>query len=169
MEKCRETTVHGTEQLFWMVLAIIALAAWLVYEFQLRAAGRGSYTTFIYIACMAGLLVWRCAVRYTCILTDREIIIESMLFGYTRQFSLPLDQVESYSNRYIKQFFRKTKISRYVYRYSSIDYRPTRIVVFNRQGKLNGLLLKVSDRFIAQLQEALPDRFLDLNMETKKR
>lgn len=169
MERIRESTTIGKEQVFWMILAVIALIAWLVYELYMIIQGRGSYVIPIYIVCMAGLLVWRCAVRYNYILTDKEIIVISELFGQTRQFTVPLDQVESYSNRFVKKFFRKTQIRHYVYRYSSIDKRPTRIVAFNEKGKVKGLLISVSDEFIAQLQAIMPNKFLDLSTETKKR
>lgn len=167
MEKCRESTIHGKEQLFWMVLAIAALAGWLVYEIMLRMAGRGTYTTIIYIACLAGVLIWRYAVRYTYILTNSELVVVSSLFGYSRQISVSLSQVESFSNQFVKQFFRRTKISHYIYRYSSTDPRTTRIFVFNKNGKLHGLLFKVSDAFIEEMRAMMPNNFLDLTTEKK--
>lgn len=162
MEKYRESTIYNKGQLMWLLLSIVALAVWLVWEVKSYMEGKPSYIGIGYILFFAGLLVWRYAFRYTCILSEHEMVVISQGLGISRTFKIDLDTVESFSNNYIKSFFRRTGIKRYLYRYCSGDNRPTRILVFKVNGKMNAVLFKASDKFIEELVKLKPNNYLDL-------
>ena len=62
----------------------------------------------------------------------------------------------------VKSFFKKTKLRHYIHRYSSVDGETMRLIVFNENGSLRGVLFKVSDRFIKELRKKMPEKFLPL-------
>jgi len=162
MEKCRDGTVYNKGQLVWLLLATIALLGWLAYEVQSYLAGKGNYMGVGYILLFTGLLIWRYAFRYTCILHQDAMVVISEGLGISRTFRINLDDVESFSNKYVKGFFRRTGISRYLYRYSSGDSRPTRILVFRQSGKMHAVLFRANDTFIEELAKLKPDNYLNL-------
>ncbi len=163
MERYRETSTYCRENLIWMGLAIAALLAWLGWEIYQTMQGKVSLIGYGYILMFFVLLIWRFAFRYTYILTNKELIIITYGFGVNRTYKVDLAQTESYTNRYVRKFFRQTKISRYIHRYSSGDKNPTRLLVFSTNGKLTGVIFKASDRFIEELKVMMPKKFLDMN------
>ena len=82
--------------------------------------------------------------------------------GLSRKKVIDLAQLESFSDRYKRSFFRKTAIKKYIHRYSSLDGNPQRILVFRENGKLTGLLFKSSDKVIRLLAERYPDQYLQM-------
>lgn len=113
-----------------------------------------------------GLWIWRVSFKYTIILyKDKrlEVITEGLGF-IKRSYSVDLTRTESFTNKYVRSFFRKTKISHYIHRYSSLDENPQRLLVFTegKKNKLAGLLFKCSDDFLKKLQKALPDKYIQL-------
>lgn len=162
MERCHDSTVYNKSRLVWLLLAIIALLVWLAYEVKSYLAGKGNYLGVGYILFFTGLLIWRYAFRYTCILYHDTMVIISKGLGISRTFSINLADVESFSNKYVKGFFRRTGISRYLYRYSSGDNRPTRILVFRKSGKMHAVLFKANDAFIEELVKLKPNNYLNL-------
>jgi len=152
MEKYRETSEINKVKLLWMGLSILALVVWTGIEVTSYLAGKPSFLGMAYIGLFCGLLVWRYAVSYIYILTDNELIIISNFLFFSRTFTLPLNLVESYSDKYIKSIFKRTGISRFVHRYSSGDGRLTRMVVFSEQGKSHAVLFKVSAGFMKELK-----------------
>lgn len=124
------------------------------YRFSVLGWGYG----FLFLA----LWFWRCGFQYTCTLTDRAFTVVMYGLGMERRFSVPLADMESFSNLYKKKFFRRTKVSMYIYRYSSLDDRPVRILVYRHGKDLRGLLFKCSDAMIDELCRRYPDRFINL-------
>ena len=115
---------------------------------------------------LLGLWCWRVSFKYTLILyKDKrlEVITEGMFF-IKRSYSVDLTRTESFTNKYVRSFFRKTKITHYIHRYSSLDENPQRLLVFTegKNNKLAGLLFKCSDNFLKKLQKALPDKYIQL-------
>ncbi|WP_425060606.1 hypothetical protein SCACP_13410 [Sporomusa carbonis] len=169
MEKCRESTVYHKSQLFWLLLAVIALLIWSAAEFKSYFAGKPSYLGIGYILFFIGILIWRYAFRYTCILNEHEMIVISQGLGISRTVRINLDDVESFADRYVKSFFRRTGISRYLYRYSSGDNRPIRILVFKKKTKMHAVLFKSSDKFIEELANLKPKQYLKLASDGSKK
>ena len=70
-----------------------------------------------------------------------------------------LTKTESYTNKYIKSFFKKTKIRHYIHRYSSVDPNEQRLLVFT-EGKDNkrlaGIIFKCSEKFLRELRKQMP-------------
>ena len=115
---------------------------------------------------LLGLWCWRVSFKYTLILyKDKrlEVITEGMFF-IKRSYSVDLTRTESFTNKYGRSFFSKTKITHYMHRYSSWDENPQRLLVLTegKKNKLAGLLFKCSDNFLKKLQKALPDKYIQL-------
>ena len=115
---------------------------------------------------LLGLWCWRVSFKYTLILyKDKrlEVITEGMFF-IKRSYSVDLTRTESFTNKYVRSFFRKTKLTHYIHRYSSLDENPQRLLVFTEgtKNKLAGLIFKCSDTFLKKLQKTLPDKYIQL-------
>lgn len=158
-----ESTVSGERRIYsYIVLAFIGAS--FAYEvYHTFALGRGSALGWGYSFLFIALWIWKCVFKYTYILTDKEIIIISHGLGIKRTYKVDLSLTESFTNRYVKSFFKKTKISHYIHRYSAVDYQQQRLLVFREGTKLAGLLFKCSDKFIKELKKVMPDKFLDFN------
>lgn len=164
MEKYREESEIGFTQqiLSYIVLVIIFIS--LGYEAdktfthgQFSIVGWGYSILFIF------LWIWRCEFKYTYILTDKEFIIISHGLFIKRTYRMNLADMESFTNKYVKSFFGKTKISHYIHRYSSIDPNPQRLVVFREKTKLAAIIIKGSDKLVKAFRKQMPDKFLDFN------
>lgn len=152
MGKYQETTEYSIKNLIAMGLSIAVLVGWLVIERESYLNGKPSFLGIGYIIFFSCLIIWRYAVRYTYQLTDQELSITSCFLWFSPTIIIPLHSIETYSNRYVKQFFKRAGMSRYIYRYSSGDSRTTRIVVFKEKGKLSAVLFKVSDHFMEKIR-----------------
>jgi hypothetical protein len=166
MEIYKETSQRGKERGAVAAVTLAAVLAWLGWQIWLYIKGTAGFGGIVYVLAFFALWAWRYAFSYTYTLTAGAIEIVTSGWGLERKLVVPLESVESFATRYHKKFFRQTAIKKYLYRYSSADPRPTRIVVFGRDGKMHGLLIKVSDEFIGRLAEIMPNRLLDL--EEKK-
>ena len=115
---------------------------------------------------LLGLWCWRVSFKYTVILYKEkrlEVITEGMFF-IKRSYSVDLTRTESFTNKYVRSFFRKTKLTHYIHRYSSLDENPQRLLVFTegKKNKLAGLIFKCSDNFLKKLQKTMPDKYIQL-------
>ena len=115
---------------------------------------------------LLGLWCGRVSFKYTLVLyKDKrlEVITEGMFF-IKRSYSVDLTRTESFTNKYVRSFFRKTKLTHYIHRYSSLDENPQRLLVFTegKKNKLAGLLFKCSDDFLKKLQKSMPDKYIQL-------
>ena len=152
MEKYEETTEYSTKNLIGMGLIIAVLVGWLMIESDSYISGKPSFLGLGYILFFSCLIIWRYGVRYTYQLTNQELSITSRFLWFSPMIIIPLDSIETYSKQYVKQYFKRAGMSRYIYRYSSGDSRPTRIVVFKDKGKLSAVLFKVSDQFMEKIR-----------------
>lgn len=162
MEIYRECSRYNNSKLLWFWLAVAVLAVWLGEEVHSALAGRPSFIGLGYIVCFIGLLVWRYGVRYTYSVTKRQLVIISHFLWVSRTFTVDLDSVESYSGKYVKKLFKRNGIKRYVYRYSSGDGNPTRIIIFHYQGERRAVLVKVQERFMDELSRLLPGKYREI-------
>jgi len=161
MNQYVEQSGYSKEKLIWMWLAILALLIWSCFVVKAALTSHLNLAAAAYILLFSGLLVWRYGISYTYVLTDKELRIYSKILGLSRRYTVSLESVEVYSDRYVKHFFRRTGISRYQYHYCSGDNHSTRIMVFYRNGKKNAVLFKVGDAFMDQIQRLLPDKYLN--------
>ncbi|WP_378953858.1 hypothetical protein [Pelosinus sp. sgz500959] len=152
MEKYQEITEYSTKNLIGMGFIITVLVSWLAIERESYVGGNVSYLGIGYILFFSCILIWRYAVRYTYILTDQELRITSRFLWFSPTIVIPLNSIETYSKRYVKQYFKRAGMSRYIYRYSSGDGRTIRIVIFKDKGKLSAVLFKVSDQFMEKIR-----------------
>ena len=111
------------------------------------------------------IYVWRTRYDYTIILYKNktmEIITEGWFVK--RSYTVDLTRTESFTNHYARSFFRKTKISHYIHRYSSLDPNPQRLLVFTegKKNSLAGVIFKGSDELIKKLRRMMPDKYIEL-------
>ena len=166
-EICREVSGTNFTRKVIAGIALLLIACLFVNEWnnvqetrQLSLVGWGLNLVLL------GLWCWRVSFKYTLILyKDKrlEVITEGMFF-IKRSYSVDLTRTESFTNKYVRSFFRKTKLTHYIHRYSSLDENPQRLLVFTegKKNKLAGLLFKCSDNFLKKLQKALPDKYIQL-------
>lgn len=152
MGKYQETTEYSVKNLIGMGLIIALLIGWLAIEKDSYVKGAPSFLGIGYILFFSCLVIWRYGVRYTYQLTDQELSITSRFLWFAPTIVIPLNSIETYSKRYVKQYFKRAGMNRYIYRYSSGDSRPTRIVVFKEKDKLSAVLFKVSDQFMEKIR-----------------
>lgn len=91
-----------------------------------------------------------------------EVITHGFLVN--RSYVVDLTRTESFTNKYVRSFFRKTKISHYIHRYSSLDGADQRLLVFTegKKNKLAGIIFKSSDEFVRVLRRQMPDKYIQL-------
>ncbi|MDR1702070.1 MAG: hypothetical protein LBR56_04785 [Sporomusaceae bacterium] len=160
MEIIREVSERHRERQVWLVAALAVLGVWLGLEAQNIMGGKMSLLGLGYIGFFAVVLIWQFAFRYTCILlADRLVVVSEWCF-IRRVFEVGLEQTESFSNKYVKSFFRKTGIRGYAHRCSAFDGRQKRVLVYNKNGKMYAVLFKASDEFMEELQKMMPEKFL---------
>lgn len=145
---------------------LAAIAALWIYEgYRYFDTGIFSPMGWGFNILFLALWIWRVVFKYTYILRANEMEIISHGLGIKRSFKVDLTKTESYTNKYIKSFFRKTKIRHYIHRYSSIDPNEQRMLVFNEgkdSVKLAGVIFKCSEKFLKELRKIMPDKFLNL-------
>ncbi|MEG0797815.1 MAG: hypothetical protein RSC56_05395 [Acidaminococcaceae bacterium] len=164
MEVYREESTVSAERKFYMYGALALIGVSFAYEgYNTFALGQPNILGWGYSILFLGMWVWRCLFKYTYILTEQELIIISHGFGIKRTYTVDLSLTESFTNKYVKSFFRKTKISHYIHRYSSMDAHVERLLVFREKKKLAGVIFKCSERFIKELKKQIPDKFINFN------
>ena len=166
-ELCREVSGTNFTRKVIAGIALLLIACLFVNEWnnvqetrQLSLVGWGLNLVLL------GLWCWRVSFKYTVILyKDKrlEVITEGMFF-IKRSYSVDLTRTESFTNKYVRSFFRKTKLTHYIHRYSSLDENPQRLLVFTegKKNKLAGLIFKCSDSFLKKLQKTMPDKYIQL-------
>ncbi|MDO5786625.1 MAG: hypothetical protein Q4P09_02760 [Phascolarctobacterium sp.] len=166
-EICREVSGTNFTRKVIAGIALLLIACLFVNEWnnvqetrQLSLVGWGLNLVLL------GLWCWRVSFKYTVILyKDKrlEVITEGMFF-IKRSYSVDLTRTESFANKYVRSFFRKTKLTHYIHRYSSLDENPQRLLVFTegKKNKLAGLIFKCSDSFLKKLQKTMPDKYIQL-------
>ncbi len=162
LEIYREDSLQSPEKEMYKYLSFLLVIAILGYELLQSYQGRMSPIGIGYGVVFVGLWVWKFVFRYTYILTSEEFIVISKGLGIKRTYRAELSSVESFTDNYVKSFFKKTKLRHYVHRQAANDTNPTRLIVFNRGGSLQGVLFKASDKMIKELRKAMPERFLPL-------
>lgn len=162
----REESGVANERKIFAVIALLMIGA-LCYApaMNLIKTGHFDALTWGLYACLFGLFIWRVCFSYTIILYKNktmEVITHGL--GIRRSYTVDLTRTESFTNKYQRSFFRKTRISHYIHRYDSLDPNPQRLLVFT-EGKKNhlaGIIFKSSDTLLKKLQHMLPDKYIQL-------
>lgn len=165
-ELYRETSTTANERKIFAGAALIAILSLFGYEFtNYLDSGRINLLGWGLNLCLLGLWTWRVAYGYTLILyKDMRLEVITHGLGLKRSYFVDLTRTESFTQKYEKSFFRKTKIRHYIHRYNSLDPNPQRLLVFTegKNNKLAGLLFKSSDQFIKVLRRIMPDKYIQL-------
>lgn len=159
-----ESTASGDRKIISAV-ALLVIAGMFVYEIMnLLNKGHFNLLGWGMNFCLLGLWIWRNCYHYTLILYRGRLAVITHGPGVNRRYEVDLTRTESFTNRYVRSFFRKTRISHYVHRYNSLDSNTQRLLVFTegKKNKLAGLLFKASDDFVKQLRRQMPDKYLEL-------
>ena len=148
---------------FVVLLALLAIIVWVGIRFL--DTHYFDHITFGFGILGLILWAWRVCFGYTIILYKNktmEIITHGL--GMNRSITVDLTRTESFTNKYVRSFFRKTKISHYIHRYDSLDPNPQRLLVFTegKKNKLAGVIFKGSDTLMKKLQHMLPNKFIQL-------
>lgn len=165
-ELYRETSTTANERKIFAGLALLAILALCYVEAtRYMDTGRIDYLGWGINLCLLSLWVWRVAFGYTLILyKDKRLEVISHGLGIKRSYFVDLTRTESFTQKYEKSFFRKTKIRHYIHRYNSLDPHQQRLLVFTegKKNSLAGLLFKSSDQFIKILRKQMPDKYIQL-------
>ncbi|MBQ7318373.1 MAG: hypothetical protein IJW91_05600 [Phascolarctobacterium sp.] len=165
-ELYRETSTTANERKIFAGLALLAILALFGYEVtDYIDTGRINYLGWGIDLCLLCLWVWRVSYGYTLVLyKDMRLEVITHGLGLRRSYFVDLTRTESFTQKYEKSFFRKTKIRHYIHRYNSLDPNQQRLLVFTegKNNKLAGLLFKSSDQFIKLLRRLMPDKYIQL-------
>lgn len=166
-ELYREESGTSTQRKILAAVALIMIGCLYVYEWQgLQETKRFNLLGWGMDTVLFCLWVWRVSFGYTLILYKNyklEVISHGLGF-IKRSYVVDLMRTESFTDKYVKSFFRKTKIKHYIHRYNSLDNNQQRLLVFTegKKNKLAGLIFKSSDEFIKQLRKQMPDKYIQL-------
>lgn len=162
----RETTETSWDRKIIAGIALILIGCLFVYEWSsYQETGHLVIVGWGIDLCLLCLWIWRVMFKYTLILyKEQKLEVISHGMGIKRSYMVDLTRTESFTNRYVKSFFRKTKISHYIHRYNSLDGNQQRLLVFTegKKNKLAGLIFKCSDEFVKKLRHQMPDKYIEL-------
>ena len=165
-ELYRETSTTANERKIFAGIALLVILGLFGLEVdRYLDTGRIDYLGWGINLCLLCLWVWRVSYGYTLILyKDLRLEVVTHGLGLRRSYFVDLTRTESFTQKYVKSFFRKTKIRHYIHRYNSLDPNPQRLLVFTEgnKNKLAGLLFKSSDQFIKVLRKQMPEKFIQL-------
>lgn len=166
-EVYREESGTSFERKVFAAVALILIGCLYVYEWEgLQETKRFNLLGWGIDTVLLCLWVWRVSITYTLILyKNHSLKVVYRGLGVIRySYTVDLARTESFTNKYVKSFFRKTKINRYIHSYSSLDNNPQRLLVFSegKKNKLVGLLFKASDKFVHYLRKQMPDKYIQL-------
>ncbi len=164
-EIAREVTVPSGDRKMWALGALIIIFGLYYLEYRsylqygrVSILGAGMDTVIL------GLWVWKVLWKYELILYPSRLVVIGRGIGFTTHYEVDLTRAESYTDKYVKSFFRKTKIRHYIHKNSSVDPNPQRLLCFTegKKNKLAGLIFKCSDEFLKEFRKVLPGKFLQL-------
>ncbi len=164
---CKEQSSSSMLRQIFAFIALILIGSLYVHEYNgFQSTGRIDILGWGMDTVLLGLWVWRVSFTYTLILykDHRLEVITSGLWIIKHSYFVDLDRTESLTDKYVKSFFKKTKISHYIHRYTSLDDNQQRLLVFTegKKNKLAGLIFKCSDDFLKVLRKQVPDKFIQL-------
>ena len=165
-EYYRETSTRSNERKGIAVLALVLILA--LCSKDITALVKNGHINVMGLGMGLGLLalwVWRISFSYTMILyKDRTMEIIQHGLGFNRSYTVDLRATQTFAEKYKRSFFRKTKISKYIHRYDSLDNNDQHLLVFTEgpKQKMVGLLFKSSDKFVRNMKKQFPDNYIDM-------
>lgn len=165
-ELYREESSTSGDRKIIAFIALLIIGVLFSYEgYGYYVSGRINPLGWGMDVCFLLLWFWRVSFGYTLILyKNHQLEVVTHGWGIKHSYKVDLTRTESFTNRYVKSFFRKTKISHYIHRYNSLDSNPQRLLVFTegKKNKLAGLLFKASDQFVQHLRKQMPEKYIEL-------
>lgn len=162
----REESTSSLERKVFAAIALLLIGCLFMYEWDTIQKTRHMSLLGVGIDCVLLVLwFWRISFKYTLVLyKEKQLEVITTGLGMKSSYFVDLTRAESFTDKYVKSFFRKTKISKYVHRYDSLDNNQQRLLVFTEgeKNKLTGLLFKCSDDFLKQLRKQIPDKYIQL-------
>lgn len=164
-EIAREVSEVSGDRKLWAGVALVAIFCLYGLEYNvflktghISLVGTGMDTVIL------GLWVWKVLWKYEIILYPTRMVVVGRGIGFTTHCEVDLTRAESYTDRYVKSFFRKTKIRHYLHKNSAIDPNPQRLLCFTegKKNRLAGIIFKCSDDFFKNFKKVLPGKFLQL-------
>lgn len=164
-EIAREVSGVSGDRKLWAGVALAAIFCLYGLEYKgfletghISLVGAGMDTVIL------GLWVWKVLWKYEIILYPTRMVVIGRGIGFTTHCEVDLTRAESYTDKYVKSFFRKTKIRHYRHKNSAIDPNPQRLLCFTegKKNKLAGIIFKCSDEFFKNFKKVLPGKFLQL-------
>jgi len=164
-EIARETSEVSGDRKLWAGVALVGILCLYGLEFRgymqtghISLVGTGMDTVIL------GLWVWKVLWKYELILYPSRLVVIGRGIGFTTHCEVDLTRAESYTDKYVKSFFRKTKIRHYFHKNSAIDPNPQRLLCFTegKKNRLAGIIFKCSDEFFKNFKKVLPGKFLQL-------
>lgn len=146
-----------------VLLVVIGYICWTVMKYMRTGYFQPIDWGFSFLA--LAIYIWRVSFGYTVILYKNktmEVITHGL--GINRSYTIDLTRTESFTNKYERSFFRKTKIGHYIHRYDSLDPNPQRLLVFTegKKNSLAGIIFKGSDTLMKKLYHMMPDKYIQL-------
>lgn len=164
-EIARETSeVSGDRKLF---AGVALLAIFCLYGLEYKGFVENGHISLMGTGMdtvILGLWVWKVLWKYELILYPTRLVVNGRGIGFTTHCEVDLTRAESYTDKYVKSFFRKTKIRHYLHKNSAIDPNPQRLLCFTegKNNRLAGIIFKCSDEFFKNFKKVLPGKFLQL-------
>lgn len=161
----REVTVPSGDRKMYAAGALVLILGLYYLEFQnYLKYGQVSLTGVGMDTVILGLWVWKVMWKYELILYPSRLVVIGRGIGFSTHCEVDLTRTESYTDKYVKSFFRKTKIRHYLHKNSAVDPNPQRLLCFTegKKNKLAGIIFKCSEEFFKELRKALPGKFLQL-------
>lgn len=161
----REVTVPSGDRKMYAAGALLIILGLYYLEFQnylehghISLTGTGMDTVIL------GLWMWKVLWKYELILYPSRLVVNGKGIIFKTHYEVDLTRTESFTDKYVKSFFRKTKIRHYIHKNSAIDPNPQRLLCFTegKKNKLAGIIFKCSEEFFKELRKALPGKFLQL-------
>ncbi len=165
MATLREQSTKHQERQKVAYLALAVIICLMGYEgYNALVLHRPSFMGMAYNLVLLGLWVWRCMYNYTYTITDGELIVERQGLGRYQTMTIDLTTAFCFNPEYKSSIFRRTKVSRFKHRYSSLDGNKQRLLVYRHGSQLWGVIFKAGDKFSDQLLKRLPPDCLQGNI-----
>jgi len=160
MQSVSEKTIDTKHDLLWMWFAITGLAVWLLYDLAMMVQGKNKFADLIFIALFAGLVIWRFAFQYEYVIENNQFMAARKLLSFEQSLVIPLEQVESFSDKYKRNLVIRQRVSGFYHWYSSGDTQPVRSITYMQGKKRYVLIFKCSDTLMDKIISTMPDRFV---------
>lgn len=162
-EICREKTERSSTKMSIAYFVLLAICCnWAYESYRFNATGELSVVGMGLSVLWLCLWIWKVFFRYEYILRETELEIVTIGFWRQGSYVIDLTKTESFAQKYRHDFFRRTRIGKYVHRWSMVDEHPTRIIAFTKGKGLVGVIFCCSDNFLKEMIRLMPDKYIGM-------